>query len=978
MPSPINIATFDISLHLSRVLTAKVNEAWQGGAFLESVTPTTKTLLIHWFDDEFTKIRQVNFHIGQKQAILNIIYLHEVLKINSIQDVYVRFDEAILMSFLQSNIEEKVKNEEGKVDEGEKSKLTLKLVNHNFEDFQQELKVYTKFKADILTQKKYSFIKYALKMATATGKTWILNAIIIWQYLNKQNDSSNSRYSNNFLIVAPGLIVYERLLESLKGKNNEVKQSDIIQNQALFVPDSFKESIGNMLSVGVIDKNNINNIKNGCIMVVNWHLFLDEEIEAKEPENIAALVEQILPLKPGKSGGNSLDVLDKKPVNLVKILIEKLDNLMVINDEAHHVHENKVKGKKEAVKWQQAIDLLQHKIKHFYQIDFTATPYVITGSGERRKKHYFPHVVVDFSLLNALNNGLVKLVVMDKSSELGEVGNLNYKAQFNQNGELMLSEGQKTMIKMGLSVLEKTKQRIVQQGYTDKHPKMMITCEDTNVVPLIEKHLAEVEGLQAEAFFAIHSKQKNEIGEAEYQRLKKRLFSLNNDAMTQVVISVLMLKEGFDANDICVIVPLRSTSSSILLEQTIGRGLRLMFRAEPDYFEAVERRKQNHKNAIKGKPIVSHLDVLHIIEHPKFYAEYKKLMAGKEVAELVEGGGGGEFEMQVIKLKQDYQKYDMFFPAIEYQQPQNIGALNFDLQAFEPFTSDEKAFKDLVAQIDKKTRFVSIEIKTENIVDGFSADTVNMLEVHNYQEALADLAYQITHDGKFPVFQNFVKSIIQHLKKYIKNRLFDRNFMAENNSNWQVFYITNSNIKAHIIAEFKRELAKMTTNTTLKPKVRKTYFSTVSEFNWYKKYCEPLGKTIYNFTPYPSHGGGFEKDFLALLGKDSGVLRFVKILEFKHRFATIPYINDKNMMVNYYPDFLVETEHKIYIVETKAGKDMENQNVKSKQRATEKFVENINTLDDNERGEKSWQYVIISDEDRKMIKDQTVSFLQLM
>ncbi|MCO5218939.1 MAG: hypothetical protein M9909_08925 [Thermomicrobiales bacterium] len=77
----------------------------------------------------------------------------------------------------------------------------------------------------------------------------------------------------------------------------------------------------------------------------------------------------------------------------------------------------------------------------------------------------------------------------------------------------------------------------------------------------------------------------------------------------------LMLWEGFDVNNICVIVPLRASSASILLEQTIGRGLRLMWRGE----EAIEEQKRDTRSRIsKGQEPRNYFDVLFIVEHPAF------------------------------------------------------------------------------------------------------------------------------------------------------------------------------------------------------------------------------------------------------------------------------------------------------------------------------------------------------------------------
>ena len=70
-----------------------------------------------------------------------------------------------------------------------------------------------------VTRDRHKHPKYAAKMATGTGKTWVLNALLVWQYLNKVASPTDERFTSNFLLVAPGLIVYDRLLDSFQGKD---------------------------------------------------------------------------------------------------------------------------------------------------------------------------------------------------------------------------------------------------------------------------------------------------------------------------------------------------------------------------------------------------------------------------------------------------------------------------------------------------------------------------------------------------------------------------------------------------------------------------------------------------------------------------------------------------------------------------------------------------------------------------------------
>ena len=76
------------SLELAKRLSETVNAAWESGELLELVTPTTQNLLKWWFSEEYCSQRKQNFHAGQRQAILNIVYLHEVMGVKNVLEYY--------------------------------------------------------------------------------------------------------------------------------------------------------------------------------------------------------------------------------------------------------------------------------------------------------------------------------------------------------------------------------------------------------------------------------------------------------------------------------------------------------------------------------------------------------------------------------------------------------------------------------------------------------------------------------------------------------------------------------------------------------------------------------------------------------------------------------------------------------------------------------------------------------------------------
>ena len=370
-------------LPLAASLTAKTNQLCVGlesGAaeILDLVTPTTAELLKWWFGEDMVLSRTgLNFHVGQKQAILNMIVAHEVLGANTgaknLRELY----GAVAADAL----------------------LAGNLLNE-------------------LADEKHAHPKYCLKMATGTGKTWVLQALLIWQMLNKTataaEDIDDARFTRQFLIVAPGLIVYERLLDAFCGKlvagqngSRDFATSDVAQFAELFIPEQHRDQVFGFVRGNVCSKSEIG-LKatgNGMVAITNWHLLSENDDELLEDEILApaanvspeAIINAVLPLTPSRATGNSLDVLDRRYArgNVLDYLAN-LPDLMVFNDEAHHIHEVKKEGESTEVEWQKSLSrIAEHKGRKFVQVDFSATPYNDVGSGKNKRKVYFHHIITD-------------------------------------------------------------------------------------------------------------------------------------------------------------------------------------------------------------------------------------------------------------------------------------------------------------------------------------------------------------------------------------------------------------------------------------------------------------------------------------------------------------------------------------------------------------------------------------------------------
>ena len=900
----------NLSLLLAQRLSDKVNAAWESGEMLEQVSPVTRELLQHWFCEPFTEERTVNFHTGQRQAILNTIYLHEVADVQTVEDSY-------------ANV---LPDEMGMAD------------------------------MFALQAEKYQLPKYAVKMATGTGKTWVMHALVLWQMLNARH-TGGDRYTQRFLLIAPGIIVYDRLLDAYLGKmeNGErrVESSDLHKYQDLFLPPQYREEVFNFVQTNTVSKEHGIGRKvtgEGMIAITNWHLFLQKDDEEKK-----GIVDELLPLRPGIASGNALDALDRRYLRGTEAeYLHDLDSLMVINDEAHHVHENG--GDEEDVQWQQALDYILQGKRCRVQVDFSATPYEQRGSGKRTRKIYFPHIVVDFDLKDAMSHGLVKTLSLDQRQSLTELADLDYSAIREGKAVIALSNGQKLMLRAGLERLN----RLQADFEGQKYPKMMVVCEDTKVTPLVEQYLV-AEGLKPEDVLRVDSDAKGNMKEDEWKRVSERLSHVDQHAVPRVVVSVMMLREGFDVNNICVIVPLRSSESSILLEQVVGRGLRLMWR-EPEYAEA--KLENRHRLLVEKREPLNYMDILFIVEHPRFREFYDELINGGLAAvDSGDSSANGMGDMVTAELKDNYEEYDLVWLNILHDSEEILELPMPDVNKMEVFTAYTLDQLRRYLATDRET-FVSQAVAMKTTFGKFTVKA-DLFTAESYREYLQKLLRTVTHlqMHNMPLIQVGEAMLMQTLDKYIRTRLFGQEFDPFSGNDWKILLAQNGVVTQHIVKVMATALYNLHKQVqTTEAVVEETWFSSVEKIPMREQYSLELQKTIYTRTAFPSHGGGLERAFMEFVDADGEVERWIKISETRHHFASITYMRTDGLLATYHPDFLVETAEKLYMIETKGADKVKDLNVQQKRRAAVEWCEKINTLPTEKRENRHWEYVLL-DED---------------
>jgi len=232
----------------------------------------------------------------------------------------------------------------------------------------------------------------AFKMATGSGKTVVMAMLIAWHTLNKHANPQDIRFSDTFLIVTPGITIRDRLRVLLPNDpQNYYRQRDII-------PAELQEQLGQ-----------------AKILITNFHAFqLREKIAAgKITKSILA---------DGQPG-----LFTETPDQMVRRVCRELGNkknIVIINDEAHHCYRRKPDGidetltgddrieaksrEEEARVWISGIEAVKAKIGVKAIYDLSATPFFLRGSGYPEGT-LFPWVVSDFSLIDAIEAGIVKV-----------------------------------------------------------------------------------------------------------------------------------------------------------------------------------------------------------------------------------------------------------------------------------------------------------------------------------------------------------------------------------------------------------------------------------------------------------------------------------------------------------------------------------------------------------------------------------------
>jgi type III restriction enzyme len=334
--------------------------------------------------------------------------------------------------------------------------------------------------------------RIAFKMATGSGKTLVMGMLIAWQTLNKLANPQDARFSDTFLIVTPGITIRDRLRVLLPNDpNNYYRLHDLVPSELLI------------------------ELGKARMVITNFHAF-------KQRERVAAgkLTKDILKQK-------NISPFTETPDQMVRRVCRELGNkknIVVINDEAHHCYrrraeeeDEKLTGderreaeqrEEEARIWISGLEAVKEKIGLKVVYDLSATPFFLKGSGYSEGT-LFPWVVSDFSLIDAIESGIVKVprVPVADDSMTGEQP--TYRDLWFRIRDQLPKKGRKTEEFAGDPLLPAELEGALQSLYSNyvkyfkqweqniqnrerglTPPVFIVVCNNTNVSKMVFDYIA--------------------------------------------------------------------------------------------------------------------------------------------------------------------------------------------------------------------------------------------------------------------------------------------------------------------------------------------------------------------------------------------------------------------------------------------------------------------------------------------------------
>ena len=846
-------------------LVQKIREqvkTWRDDNY-SGASETSRALLNWWFNtphlreqDDGTRA-EFRYYFAQREAIETIIYLYDVVKVRDEYDL-MRFDSSRAVSA-------------GLFDE--------------------------------------DWRRFVIKMATGTGKTKVMSLAIAWSFFHKLYEQ-NSELSRNFLVIAPNIIVLDRLYHDFQGLR--IFFHDPVLPDNGFEGNNWRDDF--QLTLHVQDEVRATRAT-GNIFLTNIHRVYSSDQSPPSADDDNSM-DYFFGKKPtGATTDSKVDLGD---------VVRDIDELMVLNDEAHHVHDPKLA-------WFKSIEdihnrLLQKGSELALQVDVSATPKHSNGA-------IFVQTVADYPLVEAISQNIVKHPVLpdaESRAKLAERQSVKYTEKYADYLELGVIEWHKAY---------------AEHEKLGKKAILFVMTDNTQNCDEVAAYLENLHPALKDSVLVIHTNRSGEISEArsskkqaELEKLRKQANEIDSlESPYKAIVSVLMLKEGWDVKNVATIVGLRaySAQANILPEQTLGRGLRLMYSG--DLEETV---------SVIGTD--AFMEFVELIKSEGVELERQAMGEGtKPKAPLV-------VEVDKANVNKDIDALDIEIPILtrriyrEYTSLVDLDVTQFSFtpvvyQAFDETSEREIVFKDMATG----------EVTHTTLLDGSG--------VADYRNTLGYFAQTIQKELRLVSGYDVLYGKV---KDFVQNQLFGETVMLEDPNTLQ--NLSELPVTKTVMETFKYAINDLTIQDRGGAQLIETTRAQDARPFMVKEqdYLVPQ-KSVFNRVTGDSH---FELEFAAFLENSPDVVSYIKN-DFSVHFK-LDYINADGDISNYYPDFVVRlTNGRVVVVETKGREDLD---VPLKTQRLSQWCEDVNRVSTDV----TYDFVYVDQESFDVYRPQT--FQQLL
>ena len=675
--------------------------------------------------------------------------------------------------------------------------------------------------------------RFAFKMATGSGKTWVIAMTIVWSFLHRHL-VPDSNLSTNFLIVAPNVIVYQRLEKDFA--NNQ------IFHELPLIPPELKQAFSQKV---ILRGDSTEPAPSGNLFLTNIHQLYEYREQEWSPNNA---VEALL----GKPASGIATSGQRSMIERIKLL----NDLVIVNDEAHHVHD-------EDLAWSRSLLSINQSLPDGVSLwlDFSATPKDQNGI-------FFPWTVCDYPLAQAVEDRIVKApIIVDLDSPekpTHEPTKVTKDDVVEKYGHWLRS------------ATERWKEHYQSYNVLGVRPVLFILAERNAYADAIGEALYSNHeyGFKESEVLVIHTDSNTgEVRNRDVEKARQAARDIDKDtSKIKVIVSVMMLREGWDVRNVSVVLGLRpfTAKAEILPEQVIGRGLRLMSQISPD-----------------------HLQTLEVLGTPKLLDFLREQLETKGVSVTVTKTSPPR--PVIISPTQERAEYDINIPITKRDLVHNLRDLSdLDITSLDPIFQQEDL--DERYRINLRMEFAT----TETEVHQANIAVESALSIKEYLSSITQKVAKMTGlSGQF-------HELYPTVQNYVRERCFGRTIdLNDQNIN---SHLSRSEIQEGISKYLASRIGMLTVEQHLIEFENLDYhLSSTEPFSW-RRDLPPFeaNKTVFNFV---ATYNPFERRFAEFLDQAEDVLRFAALGTTEQgRSGTtfrVNYLKPSGAVGFYHPDWVV-------------------------------------------------------------------------